>query len=95
MQRDRESLRWKSPLPQLRHGLASSDCHVSAHQQGGPGKGMREGGGLDAGQLLGLPDSAVRNFVLDNDPVPRALLSVDPSFSLLKKVLPARLPPPP
>jgi hypothetical protein len=29
----------------------------------------------------------VKNFVLDNDPVPRAMLSVDPSFTMLKKVI--------
>eukprot|EP00884_Botryococcus_braunii_P015633 jgi/Botrbrau1/2753/Bobra.0164s0032.1 len=40
--------------------------------------------------VLGLPKSAMRNFVLDNDPVPRAMLSVDPSFTFLKKVAPIK-----
>lgn len=33
---------------------------------------------------VGLPEGSVKNFVLENDPVPRALLSVDPTFELLK-----------
>lgn len=39
-------------------------------------------------QALGLPESAVRSFVLDNDPVPRAMLSADPTFALLKQSAP-------
>lgn len=39
-------------------------------------------------QALGLPASAVRSFVLDNDPVPRAMLSADPAFALLKQSAP-------
>lgn len=39
-------------------------------------------------QALGLPESAVRSFVLDNDPVPRAMLSADPAFALLKQSAP-------
>ena len=35
-------------------------------------------------QIVGLPAGAVRSFVLDNDPVPRAMLSVDPTFALIK-----------
>ena len=34
-------------------------------------------------QALGLPDSSVQNFVLENDPVPRALLTADPAFHAL------------
>lgn len=37
---------------------------------------------------MGLPAGAVRAFVLDNDPVPRAMLSVDPTFALLKSTAP-------
>ena len=39
-------------------------------------------------QLLSLPPGAVRSFVLDNDPVPRAMLSVDPTFAMLKQSAP-------
>eukprot|EP00775_Hariotina_reticulata_P005491 gene5491-5726_t len=49
---------------------------VLAHQQGG--------GGHRVLQELGLPLEAVKDFVLENDPIPRALLSVDPTFELLK-----------
>lgn len=36
-------------------------------------------------QALGLPHNCVQNFVLENDPVPRAMLSVDPTFEMLKE----------
>lgn len=36
-------------------------------------------------QAIGLPPSAVQGFVLENDPVPRALLAADPAFAALKK----------
>ena len=36
-------------------------------------------------QVLGLKRSAIRNYVLENDPVPRALLSIDPAFTFLKQ----------
>lgn len=36
-------------------------------------------------QVLGLPHSAFRSFCLGDDPVPRAMLSVDPSFSMVKQ----------
>ena len=36
-------------------------------------------------QVLGLPPTAVRSFVLEGDVVPRALLASDPSFVLLKR----------
>ena len=39
-------------------------------------------------QELGLPAAAVRSFVLDNDPVPRAMLSADPTFAMLSKSAP-------
>ena len=39
-------------------------------------------------QLLNMPPGAVRSFVLDNDPVPRAMLSVDPTFAMLKQSAP-------
>lgn len=35
-------------------------------------------------QVLGLKRSAIRSYVLENDPVPRALLSIDPTFTALK-----------
>ncbi|CAL5225467.1 g8288 [Coccomyxa viridis] len=38
--------------------------------------------------LLNLPPGTVRSFVLDNDPVPRAMLSVDPTFAMLKQSAP-------
>ena len=41
-----------------------------------------------ARQIVGLPAGAVRSFVLDNDPVPRAMLSVDPTFALQKATAP-------
>lgn len=50
---------------------------VLAHEQGG--------GGHRALQALGLPTDCVQNFVLENDPVPRAMLSVDPTFEMLKE----------
>jgi hypothetical protein len=34
-------------------------------------------------QALGLPPDAINSFVLEMDPVPRALLSVDPTFQAL------------
>lgn len=35
--------------------------------------------------LLGLQAAQVRAFVLQNDPVPRAMLAADPAFSIVKK----------
>lgn len=31
--------------------------------------------------MLGLPSASLRSFVLDSDPIPRAMLSIDPTFS--------------
>ncbi len=39
-------------------------------------------------QVCGLPQGCVKSFVLDNDPIPRAMLSVDPTFALLKQSTP-------
>lgn len=39
-------------------------------------------------QVLGLPEGSVRSFVLENDPVPRALLSVDPTYTALRNSQP-------
>lgn len=36
-------------------------------------------------QMLGLQKGSLQSFVLENDPVPRALLSVDPTFTALKQ----------
>lgn len=36
-------------------------------------------------QLLGLPASSLRSFVLDSDPIPRAMLSIDPTFAFVKQ----------
>jgi hypothetical protein len=41
-------------------------------------------------QALGLPPDAINSFVLEMDPVPRALLSVDPTFQALSVSDPAR-----
>eukprot|EP00879_Flechtneria_rotunda_P013120 GHRR01013703.1.p1 GENE.GHRR01013703.1~~GHRR01013703.1.p1 ORF type:complete len:350 (+),score=101.70 GHRR01013703.1:1725-2774(+) len=49
---------------------------VLSHRQGGGGQRV-----LDA---LHLPPDTIRDFVLEHDPVPRALLSVDPAFQMLK-----------
>ena len=38
--------------------------------------------------MLGLPEGSMRSFVLENDPVPRALLSIDPTFTALKNSAP-------
>lgn len=38
--------------------------------------------------MVNLPDGSVKSFVLDNDPIPRAMLSVDPTFALLKQSAP-------
>ena len=35
-------------------------------------------------QVVGLPAGSVRSFVLDNDPVPRAMVSVDPTLALIR-----------
>lgn len=43
----------------------------------------RGGGGGPVLQALGLPPDAINSFVLEMDPVPRALLSVDPTFQAL------------
>lgn len=48
-----------------------------AHEKGG--------GGHRVLQALRLPPNSIQNFVLENDPVPRALLSVDPTFEMLKE----------
>lgn len=48
---------------------------VLAHEHGG--------GGGPVLQALGLPPDAINSFVLEMDPVPRALLSVDPTFQAL------------
>lgn len=37
---------------------------------------------------MGLPEGSVKSFVLDNDPIPRAMLSVDPTFAMLKQSAP-------
>ena len=37
---------------------------------------------------MDLPNGSVKSFVLDNDPIPRAMLSVDPTFALLKQSAP-------
>lgn len=36
-------------------------------------------------QMLGLPSAGLRSFVLDSDPIPRAMLSIDPTFSFVKE----------
>ena len=36
-------------------------------------------------QLLGLPAASLRSFVLDSDPIPRAMLSIDPTFAFVKQ----------
>ena len=36
-------------------------------------------------QMLGLPSAGMRSFVLDSDPIPRAMLSIDPTFSFFKQ----------
>ena len=36
-------------------------------------------------QLLGLPAASLRSFVLDSDPIPRAMLSIDPTFAIFKQ----------
>lgn len=59
---------------------APHNCHTNGRQA--------EQNALLAAQLLNLPPGAVRSFVLDNDPVPRAMLSVDPTFAMLKQSAP-------
>jgi hypothetical protein len=51
---------------------------VLAHERGR--------GGAAALAALGLPADAVRSFVLEHDPVPRALLSADPTFELARRI---------
>jgi pimeloyl-ACP methyl ester carboxylesterase len=34
---------------------------------------------------IGLRGTSVRNYILDNDPIPRAMLAADPAFSALKE----------
>lgn len=38
-------------------------------------------------RALGLPPAALQHYVLDQDPVPRAMLSVDPTLSVLKQLV--------
>lgn len=59
--------------------------HPSCYTFGSPPVLAHEaGGGSDAVlEVLRLPPGSIQNFVLEMDPVPRALLSVDPSFELL------------
>lgn len=40
------------------------------------------GGGAKVCALLGVAPAQCRHFVLEHDPVPRALLSVDPAFQI-------------
>ena len=42
-------------------------------------------------QVLGLPTAAIQSYVLDNDPVPRAMLSADPAFTYLSQTTPVSL----
>ncbi len=39
----------------------------------------------DVLQMLGLPSAGLRSYVLDSDPIPRAMLSIDPTFSFFKE----------
>lgn len=52
--------------------------------------GLKEFSGASA-QVVDLPRGSVKSFVLDNDPIPRAMLSVDPTFALLKQSVPVSL----
>ena len=36
-------------------------------------------------QAVGLPPGSISSYVLDNDPIPRALLSMDPTFEWLRR----------
>lgn len=47
-----------------------------AHDKGGGGDRVLE--------MLGVPPQNCKDFVLQNDPIPRALLSVDPTFEMMK-----------
>ncbi|GFH12170.1 lipase_3 domain-containing protein, partial [Haematococcus lacustris] len=48
---------------------------VLAHRDGG--------GGDNVLQVLGLLSSAVRSFVLEHDPVPKAFITADPTYLML------------
>lgn len=56
-------------------------CHsfgsppVLAHEEGGGGRKVLE--------LLGAQQQSCRHWVQENDPVPRALMSADPYFTML------------
>ncbi|KAL6765335.1 hypothetical protein V8C86DRAFT_793136 [Haematococcus lacustris] len=51
----------------------------------------RDGGGGDKVlQVLGLLSSAVRSFVLEHDPVPKAFITADPTYLMLQQVGPVR-----
>lgn len=49
---------------------------VMAHREGGGGDRVCRVMGLDPGRIL--------CFCLDDDPVPRAMLAVDPAYSMVK-----------
>ncbi|KAL0056402.1 hypothetical protein WJX82_010947 [Trebouxia sp. C0006] len=50
---------------------------VLAHRDGKDGNAIL--------QMLGLPSAGLRSYVLDSDPIPRAMLSIDPTFSFFKE----------
>eukprot|EP00191_Tetraselmis_sp_GSL018_P011006 CAMPEP_0177599586 /NCGR_PEP_ID=MMETSP0419_2-20121207/13083_1 /TAXON_ID=582737 /ORGANISM="Tetraselmis sp., Strain GSL018" /LENGTH=489 /DNA_ID=CAMNT_0019092351 /DNA_START=220 /DNA_END=1690 /DNA_ORIENTATION=+ len=50
---------------------------VMAHRRGEPGEAVC--------RLLGMDPASIQSFCLDDDPVPRAMLSVDPAYSLLRR----------
>jgi len=73
------------------HGLRSPQS-VSVHTFGSPPMLSHKdgGGGHRVLQVLKLPDAAVRSFVLEHDPVPRALITADPAFHALKQYAPVQ-----
>lgn len=71
-------------MARLMAGAASPRCYtygsppVLTHSSSLPGN-------AEALEALGLAPDAMQHYVLDQDPVPRAMLSVDPTLSVLKQ----------
>lgn len=65
--------------------LRIPDSDLSCHTFGSPAVMAHSGSeGSDAVcRTLGLKPSTIKHFCLDDDPVPRLLLAVDPAYSLV------------
>lgn len=73
-------------LSHVRHGASLAAPLPKAIRMTPSPLHCRGGGSRPVLWSLGMGPESLRAIVLDNDPVPRAFLSADPAFSLLKSV---------